>query len=148
MKRYLVILPIVALLGTTVLHAQSVSVGNAGSGNGDVCEAFPHSVVPIATASPGATAKLVGLVSGKSIYVCGFSNQNAATSTMQLEYGTKTSTDCDTGAVVLTGTQLSSTLVVNAANATLLTTPVSQELCVVTTGATAAANGWLSYVQY
>ena len=111
------------------------------------------------SASSAATAKLVGAISGKAVYVCGFSLSIApsatAADTAQFEYGTKVSSDCDTDATALTGTYGNGDLtsaagvatISNSGPGTIFATPASQEVCIVTAGTAVSVQGVLTYVQ-
>lgn len=100
------------------------------------------------------TVQLVALSGGKVIYPCAVAvqqNSNTGNITYQFEYGTGAS--CGTGTTTLTGQMATdnnqiSTLAVGGL--TLWSIPVSNALCIVTTGApgaNAGAQGFLTYVQ-
>ena len=124
--------------------AASAQLAQGGAGTADPCSVYPHSSAPVTLAAAG-TVSVVAPVTGQAIYVCGFTVVTQATSTAQLEYGTGAT--CGTGTTVLSGTILASTTWVTPSNATQVVTPITQRLCAVSTGATGAANGWVSYVQ-
>lgn len=116
------------------------------------------SSAPIAITT-ATTKAIVAAVAGQVIYVCGFSMSISEVVTtaniIKFEYGTKVSTDCDTGATALSGgygtggITAGDPIVINqGGNGTIMSTPASNALCVVTTiGASGAFEGLLSYVQ-
>src|SRR5580658_5541915 len=112
---------------------QTAAVGS------DPCQnpSLVKSSAPIAVTS-ATTTNLVTAVTGSYITVCKFQLSVVGTSpAVQLEYGTDTSTACDTGAAALTGAMVIPTTTIFAsigAENDTLRTPVSQELCLVTTG--------------
>lgn len=111
------------------------------------------SSVAIAVTSATTTA-LVAASAGKAIYVCGFSStlSGTTTPTMQFKYGTKVSTECDTGATILSGvytglSATSQTITGGGTVGSMFVTPVSQELCVTSGGTAPLVGGVLTYVQ-
>ncbi len=100
-----------------------------------------------------ATTTEIILVSGsKSIYICAFYNSktSGAGSTWQIEYGTKTTTACDTGATTLTPAIDGNAVVEQMGNGmgTILTVPASKELCIVTVGGGSSFIGFIVYAQF
>jgi hypothetical protein len=106
------------------------------------------------TISSATTTAIVTAVAGDYITVCNWQlNAVGTTPTIQFEYGTATSTACDTGATALTGA------VPVATTTTYLPAPndelklrvgvISQELCIVSGGTltTNAIQGSVVYVQ-
>lgn len=140
----IVVLFVGCLMGRAL--AQSQPSNNLVSGLGDVCAVYPHSSIPLTFSAATALTQQIALSAGKAIYVCGYTFVTAATSTIQFEYGT--GTNCATNPTVLSGQYIASSTIALPATSTLMVTPVGVELCAVTTGATGAANGWLSYVQF
>lgn len=133
----------------------SCTVAMAGTNTGtpiaDVCQnpAIAKSSAAIAQGA-SATTKLVEAVTGKAIYVCSFvASATGTTPTMTFKYGTKVSTDCDTGATALSGaivpTATTGTIQYEPGT-TAFATPVSKQLCL-TTAATTDVQGILTYVQ-
>lgn len=84
------------------------------------------------------TTELVAASSGKSVYLCALKSSMAGTTpTLTFEYGTKVSTACDTGATALTGAfapTAGAVLGLGESGGVQFSTPVSKELCAVTTG--------------
>jgi len=100
------------------------------------------------------TTQIVGLVSGKTIYPCAISvqeNSNTGNITYQWEYGTGSA--CGTGTAALSGpfaTDNSQIASQSLGGLTLMAIPVSNALCLVTTGTpgtNAGVFGFVSYVQ-
>jgi hypothetical protein len=126
---------------------QTAAVGS------DPCQnpSLVKSSAPIAVTS-ATTTNLVTAVTGSYITVCKFQLSVVGTSpTVQFEYGTDTSTACDTGAAALTGAMVIPTTTIFAsigAENDTLRTPMSQELCLVTTGTGSPTfEGYVTYVQ-
>jgi hypothetical protein len=91
--------------------------------------------------------QLVAPVAGQTIQVCAYVYDLGGTSpTAQFDYGTKTSTDCDTGATHLTGAM-------SGANRQMsgpidyFSVPAGNQLCINLGGTTPTAVGVLTYVQ-
>lgn len=100
--------------------------------------------------SSATTTKLVSNISGKWIYVSEFVLVSSGIGTVQFEYGTKTTNECDTGTTTLTGafavvanTQVSS----GDGNGFILFVPAGNDLCLVTASA-ATAQGSLAFSQW
>jgi hypothetical protein len=97
------------------------------------------------------TTKLVAASTGKKVYVCGVKATIAGTTpTIEFEYGTKVSTECDTGATALTGAfapTAGSILGIGDGGQVQFQTIASNELCAVTTGTSPSFQGFLVYVQ-
>jgi hypothetical protein len=99
-----------------------------------------------------ATTAIVTPVSGDYITVCKWQLNVVGTSpTVEFEYGTVTTTACDTGATALTGAVpvATTTTYTPAANdeLNLRVGVVSQELCIVS-GGTLSGTGMTGYVVY
>jgi hypothetical protein len=114
--------------------------------SGDPCMDRTIAKTNVAVSITSATTTLlVDASTGKKIYPCNFQATVGASTTVSFEYGTKVSTDCDTGPTLMTG-------VFTPATAAELTvsdlgpTPVSQQFCAVSTG-TGGIKGVLTYVQ-
>ena len=106
--------------------------------------------IPVSQTS-STTAALVAASTGKSVYMCAFHATAAGTNpTALIEYGTQTTTACDTGATALTGTMAPSATIgsidLAAGGISVLSAPASKQLCLVT-GATSSVQGVLVYVQ-
>ncbi len=90
--------------------------------------------------------KLVGAVANQQIQVCGFAFDTTGTSpTTQFDYGTKTSTDCDTGATHLSGVMTAAKTLAGPLDH--MTAPAGNELCLNLGGTTPTAVGIVTYVQ-
>lgn len=123
----------------------SVSFSPITAISSDPCFTAQKNSVSIAI-STATTTSIVPVVTGAAVYVCGFTASFGATTTAQFEYGT--STNC-TGTHALTGVFAPATgavLSLTGEGQKLQTTPVSQGVCIVSTG-TGGINGYLSYVQ-
>lgn len=85
------------------------------------------------------TTKLISAAGSKIIVICGWHVTESGTTagTFQLEYGTQTTNPCDTGTTVLTPAfSVSSTApATDHIDFAVLSTPVNNQLCVITTGA-------------
>jgi hypothetical protein len=97
------------------------------------------------------TTALVTPTTGNFISLCKFQFTVVGTNpTVQFEYGTVTSTACDTGATALTGAMAipTTTIFVGvSSDGLMLRTPVvSQELCLVTGGTITGVEGYITYV--
>lgn len=93
-----------------------------------------------------ATTQVVALEAGRAIRVCGFWLSLAAAGTVKWVYGTGTNcatgtTDISDATTLATGTPLS----VFISNGFLFKTGVGAALCLTTTGASATAEGLVSY---
>jgi hypothetical protein len=83
-----------------------------------------------------------------SIYVINYELIAGGTQTVQFIAGTKTSTECDTGAVNLSGAMsvvAQNRLGGHAGLGASLFVPAGKDLCIVTVGAGSNLQGWLSY---
>jgi hypothetical protein len=133
-----------------VTFQMSYIFNNSSITGGDPCQGStaPKSSVPI---SLTATGQLVTLLTGHSIYVCGYSFTIAgsATATAQLEYGTGAA--CAAGTTSLSGTYLGNTNgnVIDSGGGgyAVAKTAVSNALCLALAGATPSAQGILTFVQ-
>ena len=103
--------------------------------------------------STAVTTLMVDAAAGKKVYVCGYAvvNHTAAVGTIKFIYGTKVSTDCDTGPADLTGVMdLPSTvggaLIFGSGTQAMKPVPAANQLCIVNTG-TSGLNGVITYVQ-
>jgi hypothetical protein len=95
--------------------------------------------------STATTTALVPVSGTTKVYVCGVSLVNGASQTAYIEYGTGTA--CVTGPTALTPTYGTSASVnIGFGGGTIITTPASNGLCLVT-GGTTAAQALVSYVQ-
>lgn len=106
----------------------------------------PSAPINISTAT---TTKLVAGVSGKSTLVLHWDAVAAGTGNLTLEYGTTTTTACDTGAVALTGPYpLAAQARVEAGNGQgeIFALPAGADLCAVTSAAV-QYSGSVTYMQ-
>lgn len=92
------------------------------------------------------TTNLVSASGTTKVYVCAFEISSVG-GTSKLEYGTTSSTACDTGATALTGPFAAASNVNLSGGGTLMSTPASQQLCIVSGASTTATAGVLTYVQ-
>ncbi len=127
--------PVVAGFVDSITSVQSVACDKSASIN-------------ITTTS---TTEIVLVSGATAIYVCGFllDKSSGAGTTMQFLYGTKTTTGCDTGPVVLTGPMdgNQAILAIGSGNGTIFRTPASKELCITTVNGGGFA-GFLWYAQF
>ena len=125
----------------------------------DPCAQLPKQSVAINLSTTGSTTTklLAAPTDGSSIYLCSMElSQSSEPVTFKLEYGTKVSTDCDTGATALTGIYTGNATATGQPNnfvigkqvgGSFATAPANTEVCAVTTGTAIQQGGWLSYVQ-
>jgi len=130
-----------------VAHAQQYTVPTL-----DPCAYSSKSSAAINISTATTTQIVAATTSPVSlkIYVCGYWVSLGASATIQFEYGTQTSTACDTGATaltgVITGSSTAPTNISTVANMmTQLVVPAGKQLCAVTT-TTAGQTGYLTYV--
>jgi hypothetical protein len=115
---------------------------------------------PVARAqiTTATTTLLIPAVAGKADFVCGYQTtvSSATTpSTIQFEYGTQTTNPCDTGTTTITPILNAGTVgvltfqqVVGFAETTIMSTPASQQFCLVSTvGTTPSIGIWGTMVQ-
>jgi hypothetical protein len=125
-----------------------------GNGNTKV-NWSPAAQAAITTAT---TTLLIAAVTSKAIFVCGIDITSASATTpntLQFEYGTQTTNPCDTGTTKITTVINSGTVgvltfqkTIGFAENSVLSTPVSQQLCVLTTvGTTPSISVWGTMVQ-
>jgi len=99
--------------------------------------------------------KVVAAVAAKQIFVCGFTFtlSGAVAQTAQFNFGTTTTTPCDTGTTALTGTftpqdvNNGSSVSSPGGGFTQFTVPTAKDLCLFPNAAGPAQNGYLTYVQ-
>jgi hypothetical protein len=91
--------------GATGSAVPSGAVYNAGNGSGNLTGQImcDSTVIKNALASSGETLLVAAPGAGKNTYICGFTVNGASTTlnTVKLQYGTQTTTACDTGATDL-----------------------------------------------
>ncbi len=100
-----------------------------------------------ATISLTATAQLVALVSGQTVYVCNasFTAATGTAATYQFQYGT--GTNCGTGTTNLTGTMIGGSPISLGWGGTSIKTGASNALCLALGGTTPSAQGVVTYIQ-
>ncbi len=139
--------------GGWLTYVQTPSV--AAQSTFDPCDYYPKSSKTFNLSST-TVAELVAPVAGQTTYVCSVNWEDAGrattANTTTLEYGTKVSTACDTGATALTGpltgslTAGTTTQLNDSSINTTIAVPMNKELCVVATQ-TSNVRGWIAYVQ-
>lgn len=101
--------------------------------------------------SSATTTELVAAVASEKVYLCGGKlSMVGTTPTAQFEYGTKSSTACDTGATTLTGAfapTSGSLLGFGETDGTQIVTIASNELCLVSGGTGPSIQGYVLIVQ-
>jgi len=137
-----------------VVAASTVNIAGASDPCLDTSAIKSSAAVNLSSA---ATTALVALAASKSIYVCGYSisilGLATTAGTIKFEYGTQTSTACDTGTTVLTGAFFGSTTaggvsqITGSGDATQFSAASGNQLCAVTTGTSPNFQGVVSYVQ-
>lgn len=120
----------------------AVSSGSGGGGTTAFCDPTKTSTVAVTLTASGLTQILAASAS-KKITVCHLSLGPASAVNIQLEYGTKVTTDCDTGATAVSGVyQANGGLALDVP----FTLPASQALCI-NQGTAVNNGGLLVYVQ-
>ncbi len=107
----------------------------------------------ISIAATAETLQLVGLVSGKNIYVCSVSLTLSGTTTPTAGFVYGTGTNCGTGQTAITGTYTAvsgtSMFIKDGGNLGLLWSGLtSNELCIITGGTAPTVQGVITYDQY
>jgi hypothetical protein len=119
------------------------------SGN-DFCQGMnpaKSSVAISITSSGSGEHQLVAPVANQVIQVCGFTYDLGGTSpTVEFDYGTQTSTACDTGTTAMTGAMSQTTRTVSGP-LDYFTVPAGNQLCLKLGGTSPTAVGVLTYVQ-
>jgi hypothetical protein len=122
------------------------------SPNGDPCQnpAIAKTTAAVAATSSSTAYALVAKATSKVIYVCEVTGSlSGTTPTIKFTTGTRTSAECDTNAADLSGTvtpSAGSMVSMGRYGGTVMKSASGSDLCV-TTGATSAFNGIISYVQ-
>ena len=131
--------------GTSATSAMAVQ-GVTGGTPMPVNSLFLPTGTPRIHITSATTTQLVAAVSGKAIYVTSW-NVSAASGTFELEYGTQTTTPCDTGATVLAGpyTLSGGQIGVGTGTGIVESIPASNQLCAVTTAGT--YDGSMAFLQ-
>lgn len=131
------------LLGSTF---PSPTVGVAGDASGNVAPLYEaDGQSPINVAAAGTTT-LVASAAGKRIFVTGFEITGTGSSTSAyFEYGTQTTTPCDTGAQRLTGPYPPGVAIARGGLGVVWTIPTGNALCIVVAGSTPQYSGSVSY---
>ena len=98
--------------------------------------------------STATTTQIVAASPGQTIYVCQVSfSASGTTPTAQFVYGT--GSNCGTGQATLTGiiAPTSGQYITSSFGGAMFSVPVSNALCITSTGTTPALGGWVTYVQ-
>jgi hypothetical protein len=95
-------------------------------------------------AGPSAITQILAAVTGQRINICGWSVTNtAAAGTFSISYGT--GSNCGTGTVaMIPALSVGATAVTDHSAGAVLSTPLSQALCITPSVATIAAIVWVS----
>jgi hypothetical protein len=135
--------------GTTTLTLSGGSglpTGGANSG-GSLVQASSSTVINIASAT---TMQLVAGVSGQKIYVTAWDVIAGGSGTITLEYGTQTTSPCDTGTTPLTGPYpliAQAGLAKGSGLSPVFVVPAGAQLCA-RTSAAVQMSGSVSYAQF
>ena len=135
--------------GTTTLTLSGGSglpTGGANSG-GSLVQASASTVINIASAT---TMQLVAGVSGQKIYVTAWDVIAGGSGTITLEYGTQTTSPCDTGTTPLTGPYpliAQAGLAKSSGLSPVFVVPAGAQLCA-RTSAAVQMSGSVSYAQF
>jgi hypothetical protein len=135
--------------GTTTLTLSGGSglpTGGANSG-GSLVQATSSTVINIASAT---TMQLVAGVSGRKIYVTAWDVIAGGSGTITLEYGTQTTSPCDTGTTPLTGPYpliAQAGLAKSSGLSPVFVVPAGAQLCA-RTSAAVQMSGSVSYAQF
>ncbi len=144
MKRFATLMLVVCLFCFMVVPAGAIVYGPM-SLNANIAKQS------VSVGITNATSEIAAAVTGETTYICGMTGVAAGTTPkIQVIYGTKTTTPCDTGVANLTGAMLpTSGLTMNTGVGGAITnSPVSKELCISATGSTTAKfNGVITYIQ-
>jgi hypothetical protein len=152
-KRILTGLSVLAVAVALVFVIRRINPVEASFTIPDPCNTQQRLSAPVNVAT-ATTTNVVTAVAGEGIYVCGqYMNVSTASATVKWEYGTTTSTACDTGATAITGVMATpastpaSPYFVQTSNFTLFSVPAGNQLCIVTTGTTPGVQGYVTFVQ-
>ena len=135
--------------GTTTLTLSGGSglpTGGANSG-GSLVQASSSTAINIASAT---TTQLVAGVSGQKIYVTAWDVMAGGSGTITLEYGTQTTSPCDTGTTLLTGPYpliAQAGLAKGSGLSPVFVVPAGAQLCA-RTSAAVQISGSVSYAQF
>jgi hypothetical protein len=134
-----------------LLYAMLIAVSASAQMTGaDWCQSsnVPKESAAISITTSGAGEHQIVLPeTGEPIQVCGYSYDLGGTSpTLEFHYGTKTTTDCDTGTTALTGAMSAATRDV-VASLNLFTAPGGDQLCIKLGGTTPTAVGVITFAQ-
>ena len=132
-----------AVLLTVVAFMMVAPFAHAGQFAMDPCQGAGRVTVPINITS-ATTTSMVAPITGSYIFVCGLSVNSVGGSTT-FEYGTGST--CGTGTTALTGPLAAAGTITTFPTNSLIQTPVSQRLCILSGASTSGTNGWFTYVQ-
>ncbi len=142
-------LTLIALLGLTASAASAQSLSLSPSVAQQAIPQFSRCSSSVAISSSTAATVLLsdGQLATTSLHVCGFQVQvvSGTSPTFKLVYGTKASTDCDTGAVNVTGAFAGTGVYASGALGLQLNLPVGKELCIVADGTSPVLAGTVTY---
>jgi hypothetical protein len=139
----------IVVSGTTTLTLSGGSglpTGGPSSGS-NLVQASSSTVINISSAT---TARLVGGVSGQKIYVTAWDVIAGGSGTITLEYGTQTTSPCDTGTTPLTGPYplIAQAGIAKASGLSpVFVVPAGAQLCA-RTSAAVQMSGSISYAQF
>jgi len=143
------LLTLIAMLGLTASAAQADSLSLSPNVAQQPVPQFSRCAQSVAISSSTAATVLLsdGQLAGSSLHVCGFLIQvvSGTTPTFKLIYGTKVSTDCDTGAVNVTGAFTGTGIYSSNALGLQLSLPLGKELCIVAGGTSPVLAGSVIY---
>jgi hypothetical protein len=142
-------LTLVILMATTGAPALAQSLSLSPNVAQQPVPQFSRCGSSVAISSSTAATVLLsdGQLAGSSLHVCGFLIQvvSGTSPTFKLVYGTKASTDCDTGAVNVTGAFAGTGVYTSSALGLQLNLPLGKELCIVAGGTSPVLAGSVTY---
>jgi len=132
----------------SAVPANAAYVGANSSGNlTGIIQADSSASISVATAT---TTKIISNVSSKKTYITHWDLVVAGADNITLEYGTKTTTECDTGTTVLTGAfnfAANGGISSGGGLGPVIVVPASKDVCMVTSAAV-QASGSVAYTQF
>lgn len=138
-----------ALIAAVAIVALCYRYAAAGPGvQGDACQnyAAPKQAIPVSVATATTTLMVTG-VAGYQAEICNYAFTLAGT-TPTAEFEAGTGATCGTNTVAIGGTMAptSGTLLQDSGQGILMTAPAGDNICLVTTGTGASAQGNMNYV--
>lgn len=143
------LLSLISLLAITcgIAQAQSISL-SPGVAQQAVPE-FSRCGYSVAISSSTAATTLLsdGTLVGLGLHVCGFEVQivSGTSPTFKLVYGTKVSTDCDTGAINVTGAFAGTGVFTSSGIGMQMNISSGKELCIIAGGTSPVLAGFVTY---